>query len=391
MSSSRTVCAVQARTGSTRLPGKVLLDVHGRPMLAFLLDRLRSLDVDELVCATSDLPADDPIAEIASAAGVGVVRGSESDVLSRYLTVLQETNATTLVRLTGDCPLIDPGVVQDVLALHHAQQADYTCNVLPRTFPKGLDVEVAQATALRAAAAEATAPEEREHVTPFLYRRPERFRLANLSCPLDLGDEWWTVDTAEDLANVRAIVAQLADPVGARWPEVLAAHGRRARPPSDRLVLRPARDRDADDLLRWRNDPQTVRFSRTPRPVEPEAHRRWWESRRYDAGTRTWIGEVAGVSTGFVRIDVRAAEAEVSIAVDPAHRGVGRGGQLLAALDESLRPDFQARLLRAVVREDNEPSLRMFSQAGYLPEAVDGAWRSLVKPSGPTASRTATT
>lgn len=391
MSSSRTVCAVQARTGSTRLPGKVLLDLDGRPMLAFLLDRLSSLDVDEVVCATSDLPPDDKVAQVASAAGVRVVRGSESDVLDRYLTVLQETGATTLVRLTGDCPLIDPHVVQDVLALHRARQADYTSNVLPRTFPKGLDVEVVQASALRTAAAEATAPEEREHVTPFLYRRPERFRLANLSCPLDLGDEWWTVDTADDLANVRAIAAQLADPVRAGWEDVLVAYGRRAKPTHDRLSLRPARDRDSGDLLRWRNDPQTVRFSRTPRAVEPQEHQQWWEARRHDAGTRTWIGEIGGLSAGFVRIDVHAAEGEVSIAVDPAHRGAGRGGQLLAALDDRLRPDFQVRLLRAVVHEDNEPSLRMFARAGYLPESVDGAWRSLVKPSGPTASRTATT
>ena len=181
--------------GSSRLPGKVLEDLGGRPMLRFQLDRLAPLDVDHLVVATSTLARDDAIAEVAAAGGTPVVRGPEADVLERFLVALRTYPADTVVRLTGDCPLSDPGIIGEVVALHHERGADYTSNVFPRTFPKGLDVEVVSADALRTAAAEATDAAEREHVTPYLYRHPERFRLANLRSGLGLGDERWTVDT----------------------------------------------------------------------------------------------------------------------------------------------------------------------------------------------------
>jgi spore coat polysaccharide biosynthesis protein SpsF len=214
---------VQARTGSSRLPGKVLADLAGRPMLRFQLDRLRRLDCDHLVVATSDLPGDDSIAVLAQEAGADVVRGSETDVLGRFGIALDRYDAETVVRLTGDCPLTDPGVVADVIALHQSSGADYTSNVHPRSFPKGLDVEVASKAALSAAVAEAQDPYEREHVTPFFYCHPERFTIANLGSGQEVGDISWTVDTAEDLTRVRRIVDLIEDPVSASWTELLAA------------------------------------------------------------------------------------------------------------------------------------------------------------------------
>src|SRR5205823_13375067 len=171
---------VQARMGSTRLPGKVLADLGGRPMLQFMLERLRRLPVSELVVATSTEPGDDAVAALGATLGVRVVRGPEHDVLARFEQALEAHPAEHVVRLTGDCPLADPEVIVATLELHHERHADYTSNVIPRTFPKGLDVEVARAEALRVAAAEAEDPAEREHVMPFLYRHPERFRLATL-------------------------------------------------------------------------------------------------------------------------------------------------------------------------------------------------------------------
>src|SRR5204862_6675946 len=131
--------------------------------------------------------------------GVPVVRGEEADVLSRFALALDTHPADTIVRLTADCPLADPAIVADALALHDRAGAAYTSNSLVRTFPDGLDVEVIAATALRDAHAEAADPLEREHVTPFVYRRPERYRLRALRTPELLGDERWTVDTAADL------------------------------------------------------------------------------------------------------------------------------------------------------------------------------------------------
>lgn len=231
---------IQARSGSRRLPGKVLADIGGRPMLEFQLRRLLPI-LDQLPCtiavATSDLPDDDAVAAVAYGLGVEVVRGSEQDVLGRFALALRCHPAEIVVRLTADCPLNDPAIVAAVVELHIDAAADYTSNVLPRTFPKGLDVEVLSAGALLAADAEAVDAADREHVTPFVYRRPERFRLANLMSGRALGEEWWTVDTEADLERVREIVSQLVDPVATGWQEVLAVVGPRL--PDDDLVLVP--------------------------------------------------------------------------------------------------------------------------------------------------------
>lgn len=242
---------VQARTGSTRLPGKVLADLGGRPMLALQLARLARLDASyHVVVATSDRPGDDAVADIAAGAGVDVVRGSEQDVLGRFALALERWRCDTVVRLTGDCPLSDPGIVADAVRLHRVERADYTSNVLPRSFPKGLDVEVVTAAALEAAHTEAVPGPDREHVTPFVYRRPERFRLANLDSGTSDGGEWWTVDTADDLADVRSIVDRLDDPVDATWHDVMRIVGRRRRA-STRLDPAPTVAGSTPWVRRW--------------------------------------------------------------------------------------------------------------------------------------------
>ena len=146
-------------------------------------------------------------------------------MLGRFGLAIERFDPETVVRLTGDNPLTDPGIVADAVALHRSSGADYTSNVHPRSFPKGLDVEVASAAALSTAIVEAVDPYEREHVTPFLYRHPERFRIANLASGQDLGDLGWTVDTPEDMERIRRIVGLLDDPAEASWTEILAAVG----------------------------------------------------------------------------------------------------------------------------------------------------------------------
>lgn len=375
--SGSAVCVVQARTGSNRLPGKVLQDVGGRPMLAFLLERLSELAVDSLVVATSTLDRDDPVAEVAVGAGVACVRGPETDVLARFIAVLDAYPADDVVRITADCPLTDPELVGQVLNLHRRRGADYTCNVLPRTYPKGLDVEVARAGALRKAAEEAEDPAEREHVMPYLYRHPEVFTLANLRSGADLGEERWTVDTAEDLTAVRSIVEQLGAGTHAAWREILAVVGRRAMPAAGQLRLRPTDSGDADRVLEWRNEPEAVRFSETGRPVDAEEHREWFAARLDDPSTRMWIAERDGRPLGTVRIDVRAAVGAVSIAVAPECRGQGIGGQILRLLQDELEGDFQVESLTAVVGIDNAASLRLFERAGFRPTGERRAFRLL--------------
>ena len=376
-----TLCVVQARTGSTRLPGKVLQELGGRPLLRYMLDRLADLRVDELVVATSALDRDDPVAGIASDAGRPVVRGSESDVLDRFSAALDAHPADHVVRLTADCPLADPALVESVLARHLDRGADYTSNVFPRTFPRGLDCEVMTAAALRAACAEAVDPAEHEHVTPFLYRRPERFALANLRNDVALGREGWTVDTAEDLAFVREIVARMDDG-GANgdsfsWREAWSTVGPREPAPTDTVVLVPAGREHSTFFLACRNDVDAVRHSRSQRMIGREEHARWFAAKIDDPGTRLRIAVVGNEPVGTVRVDVRSGSGEVGIAVAPSFRGQGLGTALLEALLDDVSTDPQVVCLTAAVHVGNTPSMRAFARVGFVANGADGEFRLL--------------
>ena len=206
-----TVLAIlQARMSSSRLPGKVMADLLGEPMLARQIERLRRCrTIDRLVLATSTDAADDALADLAARIGVDGFRGSLDDVLDRFHAAAAGSGAGQIVRLTGDCPLIDPGLIDRLVEMHVAGGYDHSCNTLTPRWPDGLDAEVMRAEVLETAWREATLPSEREHVTRFIYTRPERFRLGSLVGDTDLSDQRWTVDTPEDLAMVRAVYAAL--------------------------------------------------------------------------------------------------------------------------------------------------------------------------------------
>ncbi len=362
---SAVTVVVQARTGSSRLPGKVLAPIAGMPMLELMLRRLEKLTIGELVVATTRYERDDPVADIAERLGVAVVRGPERDVLARFALALDAHPAETVVRLTADCPLMDPALVEAVVTRHHDTGAAYTSNVLPRTFPKGLDVEVLHADALRAAAEEAGDPIEREHVTPFVYRRPERFSLANVRSGRRLGRERWTVDEPCDLEVVRAAIDGARD-ICAPWTALLRVLGAGAPLPAPgELVLRPAEGADAGRVLAWRNDADSVRWSASGRAVDSIEHARWYTGAIDDPGRRIWIGEVDGEAVGMVRVDVQSGVGTVSVTAAPAMRGRGYGTALVRALDRAVREDCQVRALVAHVRPANTASMRAFTAAGY--------------------------
>ncbi len=207
---------IQARMSSSRLPGKVLKPILGRPMIGHHLDRLqRCKSIDRIIVATSVEESDDPIARFCAAEGIGCYRGPLGDVLARFEGAAREFDPVAhVVRLTGDCPLADPEVIDEIVATHLASGNDYTCNVLQQTFPNGLDAEVMTRTALSEAAREATDPYDREHVTPFLYRRPDRYRLGNVKSPANHGNLRWTVDTEADFRMVDAVYRELLSPAG---------------------------------------------------------------------------------------------------------------------------------------------------------------------------------
>jgi spore coat polysaccharide biosynthesis protein SpsF len=205
-SGPRRVAIVQARMTSTRLPGKVLADVVGRPMLARQLHRMRQARLlDDIVIATTTLPADDPVVALAEAEGARWFRGDEQDVLGRYLGAAREADAAVIVRLTADCPLLDPEVMDRVVGALDPG-TDYASNTLQRTYPRGLDIEVLHRDVLERLERAATSRPAREHVTWFLHReRPELFVLRSVTAEVDDSDLRWTVDTEADLELVRAL------------------------------------------------------------------------------------------------------------------------------------------------------------------------------------------
>lgn len=202
----RRVIIVQARTASTRLPGKVLLPLGGRAMLAQQLCRLRHCrEVDEICVATTTQAADDAIEHIARQEGSQCFRGSETDVLERYLVAARQTRADVVIRLTADCPLCDPPTIDAVvLALtQNPTTTDYASNVLKRTFPQGLDAEALWRDTLERAARLFTSPNAREHVTAGIYAgRPDLFLLRGVEAERDDSDLRWTVDTPADFEVV---------------------------------------------------------------------------------------------------------------------------------------------------------------------------------------------
>jgi len=203
---------LQARVSSTRLPGKVLADLVGAPMVLRQVERLsRCRRLTGLVLAIPDDPRDDGLEEVLRAAELTVFRGDLNNVLGRFAGAIRAAGSPdTVVRLTADCPLADPEVIDATIALFHASGADYTSNTGDhRTFPVGLDAEVFRASALLEADRETTDPYDREHVTPFLYRRPERFRISTHSQAAQEGAVRWTVDRPDDLAFVREVYGAL--------------------------------------------------------------------------------------------------------------------------------------------------------------------------------------
>ncbi|MBI1684969.1 cytidylyltransferase domain-containing protein [Caulobacter hibisci] len=209
------VAILQARMSSSRLPGKVLADLVGAPMILRQIERLRTAArLDRLIVATSDQASDDVLAEALQQAGVETHRGDLDDVLGRFAGAARDlAGSDVVVRLTADCPLADPQLIDALVAHHVASGADYSATTHPdRTYPKGLDAEMVGVAFLRQAAAEAADPYEREHVTPFFYRRPERFRLDGVRQAVDENELRWTVDEPSDLTFVRAVYEGLYSP-----------------------------------------------------------------------------------------------------------------------------------------------------------------------------------
>ena len=208
--------------GSTRLPGKVLRELGGETVLMRVIGRVRQMQmVDDLIVATTTESPDDRVAEMARQNEVQVFRGSEDDVLDRYYKAACAFNAGVVVRITADCPLIDPEVSDHVIQQFFNVHPDYASNTLERTYPRGLDTEVMTFTALHRAWEEASELYQRIHVTPYLYQNPQLFRLLSVTGGVDHSHHRWTLDTGEDLEFLQMVYTRLAGKTGTGWRDVL--------------------------------------------------------------------------------------------------------------------------------------------------------------------------
>ncbi|MCX6057536.1 MAG: glycosyltransferase family protein [Chloroflexi bacterium] len=239
----KVVAIIQGRMSSSRLPGKILADISGQPMLTRVYTRTsRAQTLDEVIFATTTDTSDDPVAEYCDFSGIPFTRGSLFDVLDRYYQTASQAKADVVVRITADCPVIDPELIDNVVKAISSDQSsvDFAANRLPpprtRTYPIGLDVEACTFKVLKKAWKEAKEPQHREHVMPFFYEgvklitenqsmqtglSPRGFNIAILQHITDFGDYRWTVDTPEDLEFMREVYSRFAGRDDFTWKEVL--------------------------------------------------------------------------------------------------------------------------------------------------------------------------
>jgi len=362
---------------STRLPGKVLADLAGQPLLGHMLARVRRASLlDATWVATTTNASDDVVAAFCAALDVPVFRGDETDVLGRFAGAAQAARADVVVRLTADCPMMDPALVDAALRRLAEGGFDYLSNAVERSYPDGLDIEVFTRAALDRADREATLPFHREHVTPYLRTGmyddipTGHFRIGRVQAPADFSHLRWTVDTPADLDRVREIVAAL--PEGYGWMDALALVTRRSELLDDRpaavapVALRPATAVDSGLLFDWVNRPDSLAVSlKTGGPVGRDNHEAWFAARLADPDTGIWIAERDDVPVGQVRLQRRGVALEVSIYVDGAARGEGAAARMLDLARAEAGKRWPGVPLLARVKPDNAASRRLFTRAGY--------------------------
>ncbi len=207
----KNLAIIQARTGSSRLPDKVLMKLEDKTVIEHVFNRVKkSRLVSDIVVATTLKEEDLRIVKICAENNIKVYCGSENDVLDRFYQIAKILNPDNIVRITADCPVIDPNIIDLVIVQHIQKNADYTCNGLDKvTFPDGQDVEVIKFEALKIAYLESTLKSEKEHVTPFIRYKPDRFKLLNVENTHDLSDQRWTLDNIEDFKLLKIIFSNL--------------------------------------------------------------------------------------------------------------------------------------------------------------------------------------
>lgn len=388
---SKVVVIVQARMGSTRLPGKHMKEVLGKPLLAYLIERLQNVkEADQVVIATTKNIKDDVLVDFCRSQNVSVFRGDEEDVLDRYLQAAITFQADIIVRVCADCPLIDPSIIDKAIHLFHSSGFDLVTNAKERTFPRGMDVEVFSFQALKNAAGHAKLTEEREHVTPYFYKHPDVFKIYSLIHSTDQSLYRWTVDTEKDLELISHLIETLYPQkkdfnledllclikTNPHWsginqevqqkavsimPEVLL----------DLQIVRPVEE-DVKQVFKWRNDPQTLKMSFHSQP-------KVWESYFFSFLKESYCFPDLPplfvlnreVRIAFLSLSPIASPqnksrkcCKLSINLAPEHRGKGLGKHCLLLAREFAKQQGYDEIY-AEIKKTNSASKKAFEEAGF--------------------------
>jgi spore coat polysaccharide biosynthesis protein SpsF (cytidylyltransferase family)/RimJ/RimL family protein N-acetyltransferase len=376
---------VQARMTSSRLPGKVLSDICGKPSLQRMLERINmASSIDKVVVATTINASDDLIVELCERLKVDIFRGDEDDVLGRFCGAAEVAEAEIVIRLTADCPMIDPDVIDEVVSAFSIYNHDYLSNTIDRTYPDGLDIEVMSIDVLREAHKKAVAPFLREHVTPYISgRRPDLgagdFRVGQIRFVADFSHIRWTLDTKEDLQRIRSLVSKL--PEDYRWLQALSIATQEPDllgnmidgQTTEVLSLRLAVASDVKLLFEWVNTPSSLKNKeKSSTPIEWSAHQNWFNKRLNNPNVRIWIVERNKQAIGQVRVEYDNNKLLIDIFIDSLFKGNDYGLKALKLLIKQCQVTYPGVPLHAIIKNENYPSLNLFRRADFQEVSSDG-------------------
>ena len=376
---------VQARMTSSRLPGKVLSDICGKPSLQRMLERINmASSIDKVVVATTINASDNLIVELCEKLKVDIFRGDEDDVLGRFCGAAEVAEAEIVIRLTADCPMIDPDVIDEVVSAFSIYNHDYLSNTIDRTYPDGLDIEVMSIDALREAHKKAVAPFLREHVTPYISgRRPDLgagdFRVGQIRFVADFSHIRWTLDTKEDLQRIRSLVSKL--PEDYRWLQALSIATQEPDllgnmidgQTTEVLSLRLAVASDVKLLFEWVNTPSSLKNKeKSSAPIEWSAHQKWFNKRLNNPNVRIWIVEQNKQAIGQVRVEYDNNKLLIDIFIDSLFKGNDYGLKALKLLIKQCQATYPGVPLHAIIKNENYPSLNLFRRADFQEVGSDG-------------------
>ncbi|WP_341457728.1 GNAT family N-acetyltransferase [Clostridium botulinum] len=375
----KVVCIVQARMGSTRLPGKVLKKICGKTVLEHDIDRLRRVkNIDEIIIATTTLEGDNAIIKECERLGVKYFRGSEDNVLHRYYYAAKENNADIVVRVTSDCPLIDAEVSESIIQyyLDNKSNYDYVSNTIDRTYPRGLDTEIFDFKALEKAFKEATSPRDKEHVTPYIWDNPEIFRLNQYKNNKGYSDLRWTLDTEEDYKLISLIYEHFQNKKYFNMNEIILFLEKNPevneinkdveqKELDNNLFLIPANESHCELIYEWSNDDEVRKNSFNSNKIIYEEHAKWYLNKLRDSNCCIYLLADANKSIGIVRIERKQNKNVISYSIAKEFRGKGYGYKILLKLEEELIKEYKEIVLTGYVKEENISSIKIFKKLNY--------------------------